>query len=170
MPGAARERGELAFGTIDSWLVWNLTGGATHVTDPSNASRTLLFNIHTGEWDDELLALLDVPRAVLPRVVASSGVCAETSLDGIGIPIAGLAGDQQAALFGQACHTPGLAKNTYGTGCFMLLNTGTHPVASTNNLLTTVAWEAPATGPQRRMRSKAACSSAGPSCNGCATS
>jgi len=142
LPGARDRaaRGELAFGTIDSWLVWNLSRGAVHVTDPSNASRTLLFDIHAGAWDDDLLALLDIPREVLPRVVASSGICAETSIGGAVVPIAGIAGDQQAALFGQACHAPGLAKNTYGTGCFLLLNTGANAVASTNNLLTTVAW------------------------------
>jgi glycerol kinase len=145
----ARERalrGELAFGTVDSWLVWNMTHGRVHVTDASNASRTLLFDIHTGAWDDELLALLDIPRGVLPQVVASSGVCATTTLDGVELPIAGIAGDQQAALFGQACHSPGLAKNTYGTGCFLLLNTGDVAVPVTNNLLTTVAWDLPAAG------------------------
>jgi glycerol kinase len=142
VPGArARaERGELAFGTIDSWLVWNLTRGGAHVTDPSNASRTLLFNIHTGDWDDELLRWLRVPRAVLPQVVPSSGVVATAAIGGVRIPIAGIAGDQQAALFGQACHSPGMAKNTYGTGCFLLMNTGAEAVASRNNLLTTVAW------------------------------
>jgi glycerol kinase len=143
VPGArARaQRGELAFGTIDSWLVFQLSGGAVHVTDASNASRTMLFDIRRGDWDDELLALLDVPRAVLPRVVASSGVCAQTLLDGMRVPIAGIAGDQQAALFGQACLAPGLAKNTYGTGCFLLINTGREAVASRNNLVTTVAWK-----------------------------
>ena len=143
VPGAREraKRGELAFGTIDSWLIYNLTGGRAHVTDASNASRTLLFDIRRGEWDDELLALFDVPRSVLPRVVASSGVCAQTSLDGVEVPIAGIAGDQQAALFGQACLSPGLAKNTYGTGCFLLMNTGTEAVASRNNLVTTVAWQ-----------------------------
>ena len=143
VPGARERaaRGELAFGTIDSWLIFQLTGGRTHATDASNASRTLLFNIRTGEWDDELLALLDIPRSVLPEVVASSGVCAETMLEGVRVPIAGIAGDQQAALFGQACLSPGLAKNTYGTGCFLLMNTGTSAVASRNNLLTTVAWK-----------------------------
>jgi glycerol kinase len=143
VPGARARAadGELAFGTIDSWLVWNLTGGREHVTDPSNASRTLLYDIHRGDWDDELLALFDVPRAVLPRLVPSSGVVATAPLGGVDVPIAGIAGDQQAALFGQACHAPGLAKNTYGTGCFLLLNTGTRAVASQNNLLTTVAWE-----------------------------
>ena len=142
VPGARARarRGELAFGTVDSWLVWNLTGGRVHATDPSNASRTLLYDIHRGEWDDELCALLDVPREVLPAVVPSSGVCGATTIDGVEIPIAGIAGDQQAALFGQACHAPGLAKNTYGTGCFLLMNTGGNAVASVNNLLTTVAW------------------------------
>ena len=137
---ARAERGELAFGTVDSWLIWNLSGGAAHVTDPSNASRTLLFDIHRGEWDDELLALLDVPRAVLPTVVASSGVCAHAAFLGAAVPIAGIAGDQQAALFGQACLEPGMAKNTYGTGCFLLLNTGLTAVTSKNHLLSTVAW------------------------------
>ena len=143
VPGAREgaARGELAFGTIDSWLVFQLTGGRTHITDASNASRTMLFDIRRGDWDDELLALLDIPRAVLPQVVASSGVCAETMLDGVRVPIAGIAGDQQAALFGQACLSPGLAKNTYGTGCFLLLNTGSQAVASHNNLVTTVAWK-----------------------------
>ncbi|MEO8509376.1 MAG: glycerol kinase GlpK, partial [Betaproteobacteria bacterium] len=138
---ARAERGELAFGTIDAWLVWHLTGGRVHCTDASNASRTLLFNIHTGDWDDELLRILRVPREVLPTVVASSGVCGEARIGGIDIPIAGIAGDQQAALFGQACFRPGLAKNTYGTGCFLLMNTGGSAVASRNNLLTTVAWK-----------------------------
>ena len=139
----ARERagrGELAFGTVDSWLIWNLSRGATHVTDASNASRTLLFNIHTGEWDDELLALLDIPHQVLPAVVDSSGVCAECRIDDAIVPISGVAGDQQAALFGQACLAPGLAKNTYGTGCFLLLNTGREIVESKNKLVSTVAW------------------------------
>jgi len=143
VPGAkARARaGELAFGTIDSWLVWNLTGGRTHITDVSNASRTMLFNLKTGAWDDELLKLLGVPRAVLPEVRASSEVYGECTLWGGAIPIAGIAGDQQAALFGQVCTQPGMVKNTYGTGCFMLMNTGTKPIASKNNLLTTVAWQ-----------------------------
>jgi glycerol kinase len=145
IPGArARaERGELAFGTIDSWLVWNLTKGQAHVTDPSNASRTLLFNLRTLAWDDELLALLKIPRALLPEVVPSSGIVAHTdpSLFGRTIPIASLIGDQQAATFGQACFEPGMAKNTYGTGCFMLLNTGHQPVVSQNKLLTTVGWQ-----------------------------
>ncbi len=143
IPGArARARaGGLAFGTVDSWLIWQLSGGAAHLTDASNASRTLLFDIHRGDWDDELCALLDVPRAILPMVVASSGVCATARIDRFDVPIAGIAGDQQAALFGQACHQPGLAKNTYGTGCFLLLNTGTKAVASGNNLITTIAWK-----------------------------
>ena len=142
-PGARERarRGELAFGTVDAWLVWNLTAGKVHCTDASNASRTLLFDIHAGQWDDELLRLLDVPREVLPQVVASSGVAGTASLDGHAVPIAGIAGDQQAALFGQACMSPGLAKNTYGTGCFLLLNTGREAVASRNNLVTTVAWQ-----------------------------
>ena len=142
VPGAkARAKaGELAFGTIDSWLVWKFTGGRCHVTDPSNASRTMLFNIHTGGWDDELLRLFGVPRAMLPEVRSSSEVYGETNLLGGSIPIAGIAGDQQAALFGQGCTRPGLAKNTYGTGCFLLLHTGATPIASKHNLLTTVAW------------------------------
>ncbi len=143
--GARRraENGELAFGTIDTWLIWNLTGGAVHATDASNASRTLLYNIHTGEWDEEMLRLLGVPRAVLPEVRASSGLFGEASHEVFPapVPIAGVAGDQQAALFGQACFTPGLTKNTYGTGCFMLMQTGVQPVASHNRLLTTVAWQ-----------------------------
>jgi glycerol kinase len=134
-------RGELAFGTIDTWLVWKLTNGALHVTDASNASRTLLYDIHTGAWDDELLALFDIPREVLPRVVSSSEVIALAALGGASVPIAGIAGDQQAALFGQACDRPGLAKNTYGTGCFLLLNTGARAVPSRSRLLTTVAWD-----------------------------
>ncbi len=136
------ERGDLAFGTIDSWLIYCLTEGKVHATDVSNASRTLLFNIHALNWDDELLTLMDIPPAVLPQIVSSSAVIGHTSCDGLpkGIPIAGVAGDQQAALFGQACHQPGMAKNTYGTGCFMLMNTGDTPVVSRNRLLTTVAW------------------------------
>ena len=143
VPGARERalRGELAFGTIDTWLIWHLSGGASHVTDASNASRTLLFDIHRGAWDDELLALLDIPASVLPTVVASSGICAHAALRGATVPIAGIAGDQQAALFGQACLTPGLAKNTYGTGCFLLINTGPSAVASRNNLLSTIAWQ-----------------------------
>jgi glycerol kinase len=137
---AKAKAGELAFGTVDSWLIWNLTGGKTHVTDVSNASRTMLFNIVKGEWDDELLKIFGVPRSMLPDVRSSSEVYGETKLLGTAIPIAGIAGDQQAALFGQACTQPGMAKNTYGTGCFMLMNTGTKPIASKNNLLTTIAW------------------------------
>jgi glycerol kinase len=135
-------RGEILFGTVDTFLIWRLTGGRVHVTDPGNASRTLLFNIHTLAWDDELLALLDVPRAMLPEVRASSEVYGETDreLFGAPIPIGSAAGDQQAALFGQACFAPGTAKNTYGTGCFMLLNTGSVPVRSDSGLLTTVGW------------------------------
>ncbi|RYF17594.1 MAG: glycerol kinase [Comamonadaceae bacterium] len=148
VPGARRraEAGELAFGTVDAWLVWKLTGGRVHVTDASNASRTMLFNLRTGDWDDELLKLLRVPRAVLPQVVASSGVVAttEASVLGIELPIAGIAGDQQAATFGQTCWSPGMAKNTYGTGCFMLMNTGAQRVRSRNRLLTTVGWRGPA--------------------------
>jgi len=137
---ARAKAGKLAFGTVDSWLVWNLTGGKVHATDASNASRTMMFDIAKGEWDDELLKLFGVPRSMLPEVRSSSEVYGETKLLGASIPIAGIAGDQQAALFGQACTKPGMAKNTYGTGCFMLMNTGTKRIASKNNLLTTVAW------------------------------
>ena len=140
--GARRraEAGELAFGTVDSWLMWNLSG--RHVTDVTNAARTLLFDIHAGDWDDELLGLLGVPRAMLPEVRSSSEVYATTGEDlfATAVPIAGIAGDQQAATFGQRCTAPGMAKNTYGTGCFMLMHTGTEPVPSENDLLTTVAW------------------------------
>jgi glycerol kinase len=137
------QKGELAFGTVDSWLVWKLTGGREHVTDVTNASRTLMFNIHNRDWDDKLLGLLRVPRGLMPRVVASSGVLAETdaALLGRSLPIAGMAGDQQAALFGQQCTRPGMVKNTYGTGCFMLMNTGARPVESRHRLLSTVAWD-----------------------------
>ena len=152
VPGARQraERGELAFGTIDSWLIWNLTAGAAHITDVSNASRTLLFNIHTLQWDAELLALLDIPAALLPTVVPSSGIVAQcdASVLGVALPIAGIAGDQQAATFGQACFAPGMAKNTYGTGCFMLMNTGTTPAAVNSRLLTTVGWQS-AAAPER---------------------
>jgi glycerol kinase len=136
-------RGELAFGTIDSWLVWNLTGGSLHITDASNASRTLLFNIHTGIWDAELLELLSVPVELLPEVRGNSEVYGVTAagLFGARIPIAGMAGDQQAATFGQACLESGMAKNTYGTGCFMLMNTAGEAVPSQNKLLTTLAWQ-----------------------------
>ncbi len=151
VPGAREraERGELAFGTVDSWLIWNLTGGRLHVTDPSNASRTLLFNIHTLQWDPALLRLFRIPVAVLPRVVPSSGVLGWTDPDLLGEPvaIAGVAGDQQAATFGQACFAPGMAKNTYGTGCFMLMNTGNAVVPSRHKLLTTVGWQGPAVDP-----------------------
>jgi glycerol kinase len=136
------ERGELAFGTVDTWLLWQLSGGAEHVTDATNASRTLLFNIHTLDWDDELLGVLNIPRTILPRIVASSDVAAETHVEGLpnGIAVAGIAGDQQAALFGQACYEPGMAKNTYGTGCFLLMNVGDKPATSSHRLLSTVAW------------------------------
>lgn len=144
----ARKRanqGELCFGTVDAWLIYKLTAGKVHVTDVSNASRTLLFNLHTMQWDDALLRLLNIPRSLLPTVVPSCGVVGVTdaSLFGVEIPIAGIAGDQQAATFGQACFAPGMAKNTYGTGCFMLMNTGAKPVASRNKLLTTVGWQGP---------------------------
>ena len=140
---AKAERGELAFGTVDSWLIWNLTRGARHVTDVTNASRTMLYNIHTLDWDDELLKLLGVPREMLPEVRSSSEVYGESAsgLFAAGIPIAGIAGDQQAALFGQLCTEPGMVKNTYGTGCFMLLNTGTEAVPSRNQLVTTIGWQ-----------------------------
>jgi glycerol kinase len=153
VPGVRQRagRGELAFGTVDSWLVWKLTGGRVHVTDVGNASRTLLFNIHTLRWDDELLRLFNIPASVLPQVVPSSGILGETDPALLGAPvrIAAMAGDQQAALFGQACFAPGMAKNTYGTGCFMLMNTGTAPVPSRNQLLTTVAWQGPAAARHR---------------------
>lgn len=134
--------GEVLFGTIDSWLLWKLTGGRQHVTDMSNASRTLLYNLHTLDWDDELLGILNVPRAMLPDVLPSSGFFGNTDAELFGrpIPITGVAGDQQAATFGQCCFEPGTAKNTYGTGCFMLLNTGDKPVESKNNLITTIGW------------------------------
>ena len=137
------EAGRLAFGTIDSWLIWKLTSGKLHITDVSNASRTMLFNIHRCEWDEELLRLLEIPRSLLPDVRASSEVYSEvTTTLGLGsIPIAGIAGDQQASLFGQRCTSPGLAKNTYGTGCFLLQNTGRDAVPSKNRLVTTVAWK-----------------------------
>lgn len=136
------KRGELLFGTIDTWLLWKLTGGKVHATDYSNASRTLLFNIHTLDWDDELLEMMDVPRAMLPEVRPSSEVYGHTdeAVFGARVPIAGMAGDQQAALFGQACFTPGMAKNTYGTGCFLLMHTGKRAVRSNHGLLTTIAW------------------------------
>ncbi|MFQ8433786.1 glycerol kinase GlpK [Amaricoccus sp. W119] len=146
VPGlrARAERGEIAFGTIDSWLVWQLTGGRVHITDYSNASRTLLYNIHELEWDTEILELLDIPAAILPEVKPSSHIYGETDPEMFfgthSIPVAGIAGDQQAALFGQACYGEGLAKNTYGTGSFVLMNTGTEAVKSKEKLLTTIAW------------------------------
>ena len=145
VPGANEraEKGDLAFGTVDSWLVWNLTAGKSHVTDPSNASRTMLFNLSTGDWDDELLSILKVPRSMLPTIRPSSSIFAETA-PGIfdsPIPIAGIAGDQQAALFGQNCVRHGMVKNTYGTGCFMLMNVGTEVPVSTHKLISTVAWQ-----------------------------
>lgn len=141
---ARAERGELLFGTIDCWLIWNLSGGRLHVTDISNASRTLLFDIHSRCWDDTLLRMLAIPRCMLPQVRSCSevyGHTARSSVFGCEVPICGMAGDQQAALFGQACFEPGMAKNTYGTGCFMLMNTGTMAVPSRHGLLTTIAWE-----------------------------
>lgn len=139
---ARAERGEILFGTVDTFLAWRLSGGRLHVTDYSNASRTLLFNIHTLDWDDELLRILQIPRAMLPQVRPSSEVYGYTDRAVLGaeVPIAGIAGDQQAATFGQACFTPGQAKNTYGTGCFLLLNTGEQPVRSQQGLLTTIGW------------------------------
>lgn len=137
------EAGDLCFGTIDSWLIWNLTGGKVHVTDYSNASRTLMYNIIDLKWDEQMLKELEVPASILPEVVPSSGVAGYTAPEvffNISVPVAGIAGDQQSALFGQACFQPGMAKNTYGTGCFMLMNTGTQPVTSKNGLLTTIAW------------------------------
>ena len=146
VPGARVQacRGELAFGTVDTWLLWNLTGGSLHLTDPSNASRTMLFNLQTGDWDDDLLGLLGVPREVLPQVRSSSEIYGETARELLGapVPIGGIAGDQQAALFGQNCFARGQAKSTYGTGCFMLMNIGPEPGLSRHQLLTTVAWKA----------------------------
>ncbi len=145
IPGARAkaEAGQLAFGTMDAWLIWNLTGGAVHVTDVTNASRTLLFNLHTLTWDEELLQIFEVPASLLPQIKSSSEVVGETSstLFATRIPIAGIAGDQQAALFGQMCTQPGMVKNTYGTGCFMLMNIGEKPILSTHKLVTTVAWQ-----------------------------
>lgn len=142
----ARQRaaaGKLRFGTVDTWLIWRLTRGEVHVTDVSNASRTMLFNIHTLDWDDELLALFDIPRSMMPEVCSSSEIYAhtKTTIFAHKVPIAGIAGDQQAALFGQLCTEPGMVKNTYGTGCFMLMNSGHTPILSQNNLLTTIAWK-----------------------------
>jgi len=135
------ERGELRFGTVDSWLVWNLTGGAVHVTDVTNASRTMLFNIHTLAWDDELLSLLHIPASMMPKVCSNSEVYGYADIFGEQVPIAGMAGDQQSALFGQMCTEPGAVKNTYGTGCFLLMNSGDKPIESKNKLLTTIAWQ-----------------------------
>ncbi|MBI3530776.1 MAG: glycerol kinase GlpK [Betaproteobacteria bacterium] len=144
VPGAREKAraGRLAFGTIDTWLIWHLSGGRSHTTDASNASRTLLYNLHEGCWDEELLDILDIPRSLLPEVGPSSGAIAETAGDlfAAHIPITGVAGDQQAALFGQCCFTPGMVKNTYGTGCFMLMHTGSQAKVSRNRLLTTAAW------------------------------
>ena len=137
---ARAKAGGLAFGTVDSWLVWNLTGGGVHATDATNASRTMLYDIVKEDWDDELLEIFGVPRSMLPEVRSSSEVYGKTTLFGAAVPIAGIAGDQQAALFGQACTKAGMAKNTYGTGCFMLMNTGTNPITSKRNLVTTIAW------------------------------
>ncbi|HIL70611.1 MAG TPA: glycerol kinase [Verrucomicrobia bacterium] len=139
----AAAKGELAFGTMDTWLLWKLTHGKVHKTDVTNASRTLLLNIHTGQWDEELLEMLEIPESMLPEVCSSSEVFGQVDASILGeeIPIAGIAGDQQAALFGQACFEQGMAKNTYGTGCFLLMNTGNKPVVSKNNLLTTIAWK-----------------------------
>lgn len=136
------EDGQLAFGTIDSWLVWNLTRGKLHITDVTNASRTMLFNIHTLKWDQELLEMFNIPASLLPEVRSSSEIYGKTSGQlGYGIPIAGIAGDQQASLFGQMCIEPGMVKNTYGTGCFMIMNIGNKPITSKNQLLTTIAWQ-----------------------------
>ncbi|MFC6997291.1 glycerol kinase GlpK [Rufibacter roseus] len=145
VPGAREkaDEGQLAFGTIDSWLIWNLTRGKVHATDVTNASRTLLYNIHTLDWDNDLLSLFDIPHSMLPQVKSSSEIVGETSgsLFATSIPIAGIAGDQHAALFGQMCTKPGMVKNTYGTGCFMLMNIGEKPILSTNKLVTTIAWK-----------------------------
>jgi glycerol kinase len=146
VPGVRQRanQGELAFGTIDSWLAWKLSGGRLHLTDPSNASRTMLLNIHTASWDEELLELFKIPKNLLPEIHASSeiyGLSEGLMGPGTGVPIAGIAGDQQAALFGQLCTQPGMVKNTYGTGCFMLMHTGTQAVLSRNKLLTTIAWK-----------------------------
>lgn len=145
VPGARKlaEEGNLAFGTVDTWLVWKLSGGKLHVTDVSNASRTMIYNIHTLQWDEELLKILDIPASILPEVKPSSLVYGTTDADlvGYGIPIGGIAGDQQAALFGQMCINPGMVKNTYGTGCFVVMNTGNQPIVSKHKLLTTIAWQ-----------------------------
>ncbi|HVL58296.1 MAG TPA: glycerol kinase GlpK [Burkholderiaceae bacterium] len=138
---ARAERGELAFGTIDSWLIWQLTHGRLHLTDCTNASRTMLYDLHRRDWDDELLRIFGIPRSLLPRIGPSSGVLAQVDVGGRTLPLAGIAGDQQAALFGQACFEPGMAKNTYGTGCFLLMNTGASPQPSASGLVTTAAWQ-----------------------------
>ena len=141
VPGAREkaEAGELLFGTVDTWLVWKLTGGKVHVTDRTNASRTMLYNIRTLDWDEKLLQALDIPRSILPEVRDSSEIYGYTNIQGVDVPVAGIAGDQQAALFGQGCFAPGDAKNTYGTGCFLLMNTGKEIYQSKNGLVTTVA-------------------------------
>ena len=171
VPGArARaERGELMFGTVDCYLLWRLTGGKVHATDATNASRTLLFNIHTGQWDDELLKILRVPRSMLPEVKDSSANFGDSvpELFGGAIAISGIAGDQQAATIGQACFSPGMIKSTYGTGCFALLNTGATPVASKNKLLTTIAYQLERASAPTRWKARS--SSPAPRCNGCAT-
>ncbi len=174
IPGARGRagRGELAFGTVDTWLLWKLTERRVHATDVSNASRTMLFNIHTCQWDEELLRLFDVPCEVLPEVRDSAGVFGETTLLGGHIPISGIAGDQQAALFGQSCTEPGLAKNTYGTGCFMLLNTGGKPTHSKERLLGTIAWRLPEVrlkAARRYTHWRGRYLSAARWCSGCAT-
>ena len=169
VPGAraAAQAGELAFGTVDCWLIWQLTGGKRHVTDVSNASRTMLFNVHRNQWDADLLALLDIPASLMPEVLPSAADFGQTAYDVLGghINIGGVAGDQQSALFGQACFDAGMAKNTYGTGCFTLMHTGNHFQTSANGLLTTSAAQTSA-APQLRWR--AAYSSAAPWCSGCA--
>ena len=170
VPGARgrAEAGRLAFGTVDSWLVWKLTDGALHITDVSNASRTMLFNINTLSWDTELLALLNVPSSMLPEVRSSSEVYGRVSsaLGPTGVSIAGIAGDQQSALFGQMCVSPGMAKNTYGTGCFLLQNTGTRRVPSRSRLVSTVAWRI---GYRTSMRSRGASSWGAQWSSGCVT-
>ena len=140
MPGIRKkaERGEILFGTVDSWLVWNLTGGRAHITDYTNASRTMIYNIHTLSWDEDLLSILEIPRAILPAVKSSSEIYGTAEIGGALIPVAGIAGDQQAALFGQACFEKGDSKITYGTGCFLLMNTGASPYRSENGLVTTI--------------------------------
>ena len=141
--GKLAVKGDLLFGTVDSWLIWKLTNGKVHATDVSNASRTMVYNIKEMKWDEEILAKLEIPEETLPEVKPSSGIVGVTDKSTFGheVPIAGIAGDQQAALFGQACFEPGMVKNTYGTGCFMLMNTGSEPIDSKHGLLTTVAWQ-----------------------------